>query len=215
MAATPKHSPKRRAQWRSFYWRNVERLREQNKKRHTAWRNNNGDEHRRRAMEYYKKHPSSTFSEAQRKRKRAANRAWYSRNLENQRQRTRDRKRLERQIDRQHARLIHKKWRLSNPQKIRAKSACSRALKKGALLKDRRLIEQWMQEVKSKPFCRCHWCGDKFASQNVHFDHIVALSKGGEHSISNLCTTCPDCNLQKGNRLIADWLCDGQTFLSL
>lgn len=76
-------------------------------------------------------------------------------------------------------------------------------------------IKRWMSDIKSKPFVRCHWCGTKIKGRQVHFDHIVPLAKGGEHSIGNLCASCPECNHTKSARLIADWVCQGQTFLPL
>lgn len=76
-------------------------------------------------------------------------------------------------------------------------------------------IKRWMTDIKSKPFVRCHWCGTKIKGRQVHFDHIVPLAKGGTHSIGNLCASCPECNHTKSARLIADWVCQGQTFLPL
>lgn len=76
-------------------------------------------------------------------------------------------------------------------------------------------IKQWMAEVRTKPFVRCHWCGTKVNGKKIHFDHIIALSKGGAHSISNLCASCQHCNATKHARLIADWVVKGQTFLPI
>lgn len=76
-------------------------------------------------------------------------------------------------------------------------------------------IRAWMKEVRSKPFMRCHWCGTKVHGRQIHFDHVIALTKGGPHTIGNLCCSCGDCNRHKSSKLIADWICQGQTFLSL
>lgn len=76
-------------------------------------------------------------------------------------------------------------------------------------------IRVWMSDIRSKPFVRCHWCGTKISGRKIHFDHIVALHLGGLHTISNLCAACPDCNHHKSARTIADWICQGQTFLNL
>lgn len=80
---------------------------------------------------------------------------------------------------------------------------------------DSRGIAQWMREIRSHSFARCHWCGTKVFGRKVHFDHVVALSVGGTHTIGNLCVSCPECNFTKNNRLIADWIAGGQTFLNL
>lgn len=76
-------------------------------------------------------------------------------------------------------------------------------------------IEKWIDSVRSKPFAKCHWCQSLVAGRKVHIDHVIPLSKGGPHTISNLCATCPDCNYSKSARLIKDWSINGQTFLTL
>ena len=37
----------------------------------------------------------------------------------------------------------------------------------------------------------------KIDKKDYHIDHIMPLSKGGRHTISNLVVSCPTCNLQK------------------
>lgn len=44
------------------------------------------------------------------------------------------------------------------------------------------------------PFCaRCGRCG------NLTLDHVVPLSKGGAHRLSNLQLLCRECNTAKGD----------------
>jgi len=43
----------------------------------------------------------------------------------------------------------------------------------------------------------CYWCNISLKNVKVHIDHYVPLSKGGEHTISNLVVTCAKCNLSK------------------
>ncbi|MDD3443180.1 MAG: HNH endonuclease [Sulfurimonas denitrificans] len=43
----------------------------------------------------------------------------------------------------------------------------------------------------------CYWCGKSLKKEKVHIDHYIPLSKGGEHTLSNLVVTCPKCNLTK------------------
>lgn len=49
---------------------------------------------------------------------------------------------------------------------------------------------------------KCVYCDaiEEETRQPHHVDHIVAVSKGGRHHISNLVVACPSCNAQKGNR---------------
>lgn len=44
----------------------------------------------------------------------------------------------------------------------------------------------------------CYWCGVKL--KKIHIDHYIPLSKGGEHTVSNLVISCPRCNMSKGNK---------------
>lgn len=54
----------------------------------------------------------------------------------------------------------------------------------------------------------CNWeskvCGicDKQILENYHLDHIIPLSKGGEHSEKNLQLTHPSCNQKKGGGIL-------------
>jgi len=43
----------------------------------------------------------------------------------------------------------------------------------------------------------CYWCGISLKNKKVHIDHYVPLSKGGEHTLSNLVVSCSKCNLTK------------------
>ena len=43
----------------------------------------------------------------------------------------------------------------------------------------------------------CYWCGVSLKSKEVHIDHYVPLSKGGEHTLSNLAVSCAKCNQTK------------------
>lgn len=48
---------------------------------------------------------------------------------------------------------------------------------------------------------RCRLCGVECNDglHNIHFDHIIPWSKGGETVLENLQVLCSDCNLAKGN----------------
>lgn len=45
---------------------------------------------------------------------------------------------------------------------------------------------------------RCVYCGSQ---ENLHFDHIIPFSKGGDTSVENLQLLCRKCNLEKYNKI--------------
>ena len=51
---------------------------------------------------------------------------------------------------------------------------------------------------------RCIYCGA--SKEQMECDHVVPLSKGGDNSISNLASCCPDCNRRKGAKSPDEWL---------
>lgn len=51
----------------------------------------------------------------------------------------------------------------------------------------------------------CHLCGrTDLADKDIHLDHVIPLSKGGEHSRANVKVACAPCNIHKGATLPSD-----------
>ena len=49
---------------------------------------------------------------------------------------------------------------------------------------------------------RCHICKRRVARAELHFDHVIPLSKGGEHSESNIAVAHGRCNVRKSASLM-------------
>ncbi len=51
---------------------------------------------------------------------------------------------------------------------------------------------------------KCQYCGNKFQTQDLTFDHVIPRSKGGKTSWENIVAACRPCNSRKGNHMPAD-----------
>ena len=70
---------------------------------------------------------------------------------------------------------------------------------------DNTITSQSLEELKKSQEYLCKYCGcalDFSAKGTVHLDHVIPLSKGGAHSISNVVWSCSSCNLRKSNTII-------------
>jgi 5-methylcytosine-specific restriction endonuclease McrA len=48
---------------------------------------------------------------------------------------------------------------------------------------------------------RCQYCGGKFRSEELTFDHLIPKSRGGKTEWTNIVMACVGCNNVKGNKL--------------
>ncbi len=48
---------------------------------------------------------------------------------------------------------------------------------------------------------KCMLCNIELNLNYRHLDHIIPISKGGEHSINNVQWLCPPCNLSKSDKI--------------
>lgn len=97
----------------------------------------------------------------------------------------------------------NKQWRESHQAQAKALSRKRQALKQGAAV-DTAGIAAFIFEVRQKRSVRCYYCQCRRSGKTIHFDHIIALAKGGRHAVDNLCVSCPKCNLKKGVKPISD-----------
>lgn len=95
-----------------------------------------------------------------------------------------------------------------NPVKAKAWSLKRRAAQAAAIINPNALngIKAFVKQVKSKKHTVCYYCNRRIPTFGCHFDHIIALSKGGKHSADNLCVTCQSCNSSKHNKPLEVWL---------
>ena len=47
----------------------------------------------------------------------------------------------------------------------------------------------------------CQYCGNKFRTKELTFDHVIPRSRGGRTSWDNIVTACQGCNTKKGAKM--------------
>jgi hypothetical protein len=94
----------------------------------------------------------------------------------------------------------HKDWIKKNADLIKEYNRKRRAFKRGATIQNF-THEQLMQRMSIFGF-KCSYCNGPFE----HLDHVIPLSKGGKHCLSNLRPSCQFCNCSKHNKNLFDWL---------
>lgn len=48
---------------------------------------------------------------------------------------------------------------------------------------------------------RCQYCGEKYKSNDLTFDHVIPKSRGGRTSWDNIVAACQKCNVRKGSSM--------------
>lgn len=152
-------------------------------------------------------------------------RQWYSENPDKAKLKDRRYKQLNRDLLKKRSRgyyaknplknkIRNQRWRLANKWRCRMWVMKRVALKKKVSINSRG-ISDWIRRVRSMATAVCYYCKNTFPMGMIHFDHIIPLSKGGPHSLDNLCTSCAPCNSSKGSKLIRLWIEHGQQLLEL
>lgn len=193
-----------RKKGRIAYWKDPQKFVSINKAYHEA----NGDRIRAQQRDYYKRNTEK---------RNAANREYHkAKNATDPIFRLKHalRGKATYQANKERIQARHKEWLKTHPGVMRAYAQRRRAMKKAVTVKPESIAE-WMQRIRSKPSAVCHYCGKRISSKGIHFDHIKALAKGGEHRIENLCVSCPKCNLTKGAAALNEWCKQGQQMLAL
>ena len=91
-----------------------------------------------------------------------------------------------------------REWYYAHPERAGLSAQRRRARMSGArVIEEIDRIAIWLRDGG-----RCYLCGRKVSRLRFDLDHMLPLSKGGEHAAFNLAATHPRCNGKKYNRLI-------------
>jgi 5-methylcytosine-specific restriction endonuclease McrA len=56
------------------------------------------------------------------------------------------------------------------------------------------------QNIYARDHYRCQYCGGRFQTEDLTYDHILPKSRGGKTVWENIVTCCMECNRKKGVR---------------
>ncbi len=60
------------------------------------------------------------------------------------------------------------------------------------------------QNIYARDKYRCQYCGQKFPSEELTYDHVIPRSRGGKTEWENIVTCCVNCNRRKGGKTPAE-----------
>lgn len=109
------------------------------------------------------------------------------------------------------------RYKIENPEKIRAKKLAWAATEAGRISAvnsshKRRVIERSAEKppstdeliaLKKKANGRCHYCTKRH--KRLAVEHVMPLSRGGLHTLSNIVMACKSCNSSKGTKTPEEW----------
>lgn len=89
------------------------------------------------------------------------------------------------------------KWLLDE---ARAKRIHANTKRRLLLTKQKAIKRETLLEIAKEQEFQCFYC-DRDMGDKWTIDHYIPLSKGGEHTKSNLVACCQSCNSIKGNKI--------------
>ncbi len=89
-------------------------------------------------------------------------------------------------------------WRASNPERAREISAAAVHSRRARKNDQRVTVHEWRAVLEAYGH-RCRLCA---SDERIEQDHIVPLSKGGAHTITNVQPLCRSCNRRKHAKLV-------------
>jgi 5-methylcytosine-specific restriction endonuclease McrA len=97
-------------------------------------------------------------------------------------------------------REVEKKSHAKNKEKHRPAHNARQSVRNKILNEKKYLIlDKELHKIYNSP---CFNCG---SMENQSLDHIIPVSRGGNHSIGNVMTLCLKCNMSKHARTITEW----------
>ena len=177
---------KKKAWARNRYASNIEEEREKGRIKAAAWRTANREKYQVGRKQYALQHQKHLLEQAAKR---------YADNPEPRRSRVRH-------YYADHSEKVkdyQQRYRKEHPDRINDLSQVRRARKRSAPVVER----IYRQVVFDRDGGICHICHGATDPLDWHIDHIIPLSRGGEHSYRNVAVSHPRCNRVKHNSMPA------------
>ncbi len=207
-----KNPEKLRIKWRNRYWRNPEKMRA--KQRARINRDHEAHLAKRRVWNLANRDKILEQRRIDRIKNPAKFRAWQHARYLRDKAKILEKTKAYRIAHPEISLKAQRTYRAKHPAKVISQYARRRALKKSAA-DNFKALTAWMENIRAQKFATCYYCEKVIPSSQVHFDHIVPIVKGGQHTPENLCVSCAPCNQKKGAKLISVWVKPGQQLLVL
>jgi 5-methylcytosine-specific restriction endonuclease McrA len=101
-------------------------------------------------------------------------------------------------------RLLSAVERIQSRIERRERDRDNKAVRRALLVGSPRVKLVRMSKIRERDRETCHLCGRWVSVHEQSFDHIVPLSKGGEHTYDNIKLAHQLCNSKKGDRLMSE-----------
>lgn len=97
-------------------------------------------------------------------------------------------------------RAARRRWAEGHPEQVRANAAVMRERRRRRAALGTLTASQWMAQLDAFDG-RCAYCGACAAEM----DHVLPVSRGGEHDVGNVVPACYECNRRKGAQTPGEW----------
>ncbi len=194
-----------KARGKRWYQGNTEKVLSKNKKwaqdnpekesaRHKRWYQANFEKIAMRRKNYYQ----TNFEKLS-----AASKRWVKNNLE----RVRYNQRKWAQSNQERIEIVRTRWLQSNSEKVRSYQRKHKALMQGASISD--FTDYDWRDLLFLYDHRCAYC--RTDKKELTQDHVIPLSRGGDHTITNIVPACQSCNSRKGTKTLEEWRLKGNS----
>lgn len=122
--------------------------------------------------------------------------------------------------DREHGRTWHEahpeyarehaaKWIAANPERRRTNNRNHAARRRARIAQVLATLtpQEWEAILEAAGYA-CVYCG---ATEHITQDHLVPISRGGDHTANNVAPACDSCNSQKHTKTVAEFLAEKET----